>query len=119
LDDSVRWGTSSQLAITENFEEDSSISGSTSDIFPPSAEQNDVDILITEYEKKDNFMDNVEGAVKLAMFLLFIVMAAGAFYGAAYVDDLNREECVRGGGRVVEVHGARPSGFTAPWMCQR
>lgn len=86
---------------------------------PPSAEQNDVDILITEYEKKDNFMDNVEGAAKLAMFLLFVVMVAGAFYGAAYVDDLNREECVRGGGRVVEVHGARPSGFTAPWMCQR
>ena len=33
--DSLRCGTSSQLAMTENFDEDSSMSGSTSDILPP------------------------------------------------------------------------------------
>jgi len=59
----------------------------------------------------------------VAGLILFLAALAGAWAGM-YIADINhdeaaRRECVGSGGEIVEVHNARPSGWTTPWMCQR
>lgn len=84
----------------------------------PDGRHEDIECLSDRKMNMDN-MDNPEWVVKLVMFLLFVAMAAGVFYGSMSWDESNRNECIESGGTVVEVYGARPVGFTQPWICDR
>lgn len=67
-------------------------------------------------ERNAKFMTNM--FVIVAIVLVFAALM-GVLFGISVADENEREECRRSGGHVVEVHGARPSGITTPWMCQR
>ncbi len=64
-------------------------------------------------------MNDTEGTIKIVFAILLFMVALGGLYAGCRADEEAREDCVRSGGRVVEVHNARSANGLVPWTCER
>lgn len=74
---------------------------------------------ISRYEAKDRWGVKMVVVAHVALFILLMAAITVVFAALDRVDQAHRDECVRDGGEVIEIHGARPVGVSEPWMCQR
>lgn len=74
---------------------------------------------IDRYEAKDRWGVKMVVVAHVALFILLMAAITVVFAALDHADQVHRDECVRSGGEVIEIHGARPVGVSEPWMCQR
>jgi len=87
--------------------------GKHGDPRPPDA----IDRTIENFVAASERGVRVEAIASAVLFFLVLVIGMGVVAGLYVYDENARTDCVRRGGHVEEVHGARTGTFTSAWVC--